>query len=212
MPIPQKERKLEILLVVLTGLLKFVLMDWLNLRIFYITAAILFWAGYVYFKRKKYPDIMSEWGFHKAYFLKSMIVILPFALATLVGILVYGYLNHAEFLNWHVIPVLALYPLWGLIQQFMMVGLVAGNLEKLKDMRTTNFQIILLSSFVFAMVHYPSLPLMGYAFVMEIIFVRVYLKWPNLWTLGIYHGIISALFIFFVLGRDLWAELWTVFS
>ena len=155
---------------------------------------------------------MSEWGFHRACFIKSMLVILPFALVTLVGILVYGYLNHAEFLNWHVIPVLALYPLWGLIQQFMMVGLVAGNLKKLKDMRTTNFQIVLLTSFVFAMVHYPSLPLMGYAFVMEIIFVRVYLKWPNLWTLGLYHGIISALFIFFVLGRDLWTELWTVFS
>ncbi len=212
MPIPQKERKLEILLVVLTGLLKFVLMDWLNLRIFYITAAILFWVGYVYFKRKKYSDIMSEWGFHRACLIKSMLVILTFELVTLVGILVYGYLNHAEFLNWHVIPVLALYPLWGLIQQFMMVGLVAGNLKKLKDMRTTNFQIVLLTSFVFAMVHYPSLPLMGYAFVMEIIFVRVYLKWPNLWTLGLYHGIISALFIFFVLGRDLWTELWTVFS
>ena len=212
MPIPQKERKLEILLVILTGLLKFVLMDWLNLRIFYITAAILFWIGYVYFKQKKYADIMSDWGFQRAYFSKSMLAILPFALVTLVGILVYGWMNYAEFMNWHVLPVLVLYPLWGLIQQFMMVGLVAGNLEKLKDLKTTNLQIVLLVSFVFALVHYPSFPLMGYAFVMEIIFVGVYLKWPNLWSLGIYHGIISALFIYFVLGRDLWSELWTVFG
>jgi hypothetical protein len=64
---------------------------------------------------------------------------------------------------------------------------------------------------VFAWVHYPSLPLMVFTFFMELVFLVAYFKWRNLWALGLYHGWVASLLLFFVLGRDLWNELWTVF-
>ncbi|MGM0550471.1 MAG: CPBP family glutamic-type intramembrane protease [Bacteroidota bacterium] len=212
MSIPKKERRMEILLVALTGLLKFVFMDWLNFRFFYITAASLFWIFYVYRRHKRYPDMLQAWGFTKKHLKPATLFLLPFAVVVTAGIVWYGLHTQAAFINWRVLPILFLYPLWGLVQQFMMAGLIAGNLKALNDIKTKNFQIVLITALVFALVHYPSLPLMAYTFLMEVLFISVYFKWANLWVLGFYHGIISTFFIYFVLGRDLWVELWQLFG
>lgn len=207
-----RRRRLEILAVVVTGLLKFALMDWLGLRLFYVVAACLFWVIYIYREYRRNPGIHKSWGFQKSSFRSSFYFLLPVTLVFLAGIILYGAVNQVHFLNWHIIPVLVLYPVWGVIQQFMMAGLVAGNLHKLTDVKITESQIILFTSFLFALVHFPSITLMGYAFFIEIIFIKVYLRYPNIWTLGLYHGWISAFFIYFVLERDLWSELWLIFS
>jgi hypothetical protein len=207
-----RKRRLEILAVVITGLMKFILMDWLGFRLFYVVAACIFWVIYVYREYKRSPGIHESWGFHKAWFRSSFNILLPVALIFFAGIILYGVFNRAHFLNWHIIPILVLYPVWGVIQQFMMVGLVAGNLNKLTDVKITESQIILFTSFLFALVHFPSITLMGYAFFIEIIFIKVYLRRPNIWTLGLFHGWLSAFFIYFVMERDLWSELWLIFS
>ena len=207
-----KERRLEILAVIITGLLKFILMDWLDFRLFYVIAACLFWFIYVYRKQKRDPGAIKSWGFQRAFTRSSFLFILPVALVIIAGSIIYGTINQVSFVKWHILPVLVLYPAWGVIQQFMMVGLVAGNLQKLTDVKITESQIILFTSFLFALVHFPSIELMGYAFFIEIIFIKVYLRKPNLWILGLYHGWVSTLFIYFVLGRDLWSELWMMFS
>ena len=207
-----RERRIEIAAVVITGLLKFVLMDWLGFRLFYVFAACLFWFIYVYKKRRRYPDVLKSWGFQKAYMRSSFLFLLPVSVVIIAGTVIYGAMNQAAFMNWHILPVLVLYPAWGVIQQFMMVGLVAGNLNKLTDVKITDSQIILFTSFLFALVHFPSIPLVGFTFFLEIIFIKVYLRWPNIWTLGLFHGWIGTFFIYFVLERDLWAELWLIFT
>lgn len=206
-----KERRIEIAAVAGTGLLKFVLMDWLGLRLFYVFAACLFWFIYVYRKQRRYPDVLKSWGFQKKYMRRSFLFLLPVSLLIITGTIIYGAMNQVMFVNWHILPVLVLYPAWGIIQQFMMVGLVAGNMNKLTDIKFTDSQIILFTSFLFAVVHLPSIPLVGFTFFLEIIFIKVYLRWPNIWTLGLFHGWIGTFFIYFVLERDLWAELWRIF-
>ncbi|MFA7489561.1 MAG: CPBP family glutamic-type intramembrane protease, partial [Mariniphaga sp.] len=69
----------------------------------------------------------------------------------------------------------------------------------------------LLTSVVFAWVHYPSLPLMIFTFFMELLFLFAFFKWKNLWPLGLFHGWIASFLLFIVLDRDLWIELWSVF-
>ncbi len=207
-----KERQLEIYAVIITGLLKFILLDWLDFRMFYIVAACLFWLIYIYRKYRKNSYILRSWGFQKVHLKQSFFILLPVALITITGIVIYGIKINARFLNWHIIPIFVMYPVWGIIQQFMIIGLIAGNLKEMTNIKITEWQIILLTSSLFALVHYPSIPLMIYAFVMEVVFIRVYFKWKNLWTQGLYHGWVSGFFIFFVLGRDLWNELWQFFS
>jgi len=132
-------------------------------------------------------------------------------LITIAGIYFYGVEAEASFLNWRILPILVLYPLWGLLQQFMIAGLIAGNLQKLESIKLRDSLIIIITSIVFALIHAPSLPLMMYVLVMEIVFLLVYFKYHNLWAPGLFHGWVSGLFLYYVLERDLWKELWVVF-
>ena len=206
----EKEKWLEILAVVITGAMKYILMDWLGLRVFYIGAACLFWGGFILTRYRQDNNILSHWGFHKHHFQSAFLFLLPFALLIIAAIIWYGIAFNATFLNWHVIPIFIFYPAWGLIQQFMMISLIAGNLRTIKRLRLTDSQVVLITSLLFALVHYPSLPLMGITFIMEIGFILVFFRWKNLWPLGLYHGWIASLLLFFVMGRDLWNELWPV--
>lgn len=212
MIVTDKRRWFEIAAVLATGLLKYVLMDWLNFRAFYIAAACIFWSVYIYKRYRENKFILQRWGFRKGHFKQSFLFLLPFALVMVAAIVWYGISYNAIFLNWHIIPVFVFYPAWGIIQQFLMVALVAGNLQAIKTVKLRKSQIFLLTSLVFAGVHYPSLPLMVFTFFMELVFLIAYFKWKNLWALGLYHGWVASLLLFFVLGRDLWSELWTVFQ
>lgn len=211
MIVSDKRRWLEIAAVLATGLLKYVLMDWLNFRAFYIAAACIFWSVYIYKRYQADKFILQHWGFRKDNLWQSFLFLLPFGLVMVAAIVWYGISYNAIFLNWHVIPVFVFYPAWGIIQQFLMVALVAGNLQAIKRVKLRKSQLFLLTSLVFAWVHYPSLPLMVFTFFMELVFLVAYFKWRNLWALGLYHGWVASLLLFFVLGRDLWNELWTVF-
>jgi uncharacterized protein len=205
-----RKRWIDILAVVITGSMKYILMDWLDLRVFYIGAACLFWSVFIFKRYREDKSILRRWGFRKDHFKPAFLFLLPFALGITAAIIWYGIAYNATFLNWHVIPIFIFYPAWGVIQQFMMIALIAGNLRRISGLNLKDYQVTVLTSLLFALVHYPSLPLMVFAFIMEVGFISVYIRWKNIWPLGLYHGWIASLLLFFVMGRDLWNELWPV--
>lgn len=211
MPTSDKRKWFEIMAVVLTGALKYILMDWLELRVFYIVSVCLFWFLYI---RKRYlsdPQILRNWGFRKAGFKSSILFILPFAIVIFIVIITYGFWQNSAVVNWHLIPVLLLYPAWGTLQQFMMIALIAGNLKTISSVELSDQQIIFFISILFSVAHYPDVPLMGFTFFMELLFLVAYFKYRNLWSPGLFHGLIGTLLLFFVMGRDVWSELWVIF-
>lgn len=187
-------------------------MDWLDFRTFYIVAACAFWFLFIIRKYKNNPSVLKRWGFKKQNLRQSLLFLLPFGAVVLAGIIFYGIKVNATFLNWHIIPIFLLYPAWGIIQQFIVLGLVAGNLRSLKNTRIMDWQVMFITSLLFALVHCNSTPLVIYTFVMEVIFVITYFKWRNLWALGLFHGWVSSFFLFFVLKRDLLNELLIIFQ
>lgn len=197
----------EIFAVIATAILKFIFIDWLNLRAAYIVLICLFWISYIFFKYKGDPSVLAHWGIRKTNFRKSFLFLLPLAIVCIIGIGIYGYFLHTFVLSWHILPIFTLYPLWGLIQQFIMVGLISGNLKSIQNPRFTDFQIILITSLLFSLVHYPIGSLMFFTFVMQWIFTTAFLRWRNIWPLGLFHGWIATFLLFYVLERDLWAEL-----
>lgn len=201
----------EILAVVVTGALKFVLMDALHLRALYIVSACLFWLIFIYRKYKHNPQILHQWGFRRKNLKKTMLLLLPFAAVAIAGMLVYGTRVEANFLNWHFLPILLFYPVWGLFQQFIMAALLAGNLQSLRSLKLSKAKVLFITALLFALVHLPSIPLMIYVLIMQILFLWVYFRWRNLWPLGLYHGWVSSFFLYFVMERDLLAEFWFLF-
>jgi len=79
MMVTDKQRWLEITAVLVTGLMKFVLMDWLNFRAFYIAAACIFWSVYIYKRYRANKFVLQQWGFRKNNFRQSFLFLLPFA-------------------------------------------------------------------------------------------------------------------------------------
>jgi hypothetical protein len=211
MTVADKRRWFEIIAVGLTGALKYILMDWLELRLLYIFGVCVFWAVYI---RKRYqadPEILKNWGFRRDNFRKAVLFILPYAAVIIATIVAYGIWENPRLINWHLIPVLLLYPAWGTVQQFMMIGLIALNLKNMSTLNLKHNYLVLLISLLFSIAHFPSFLLMGFTFIMELLFLVSFFKYRNLWPLGLFHGWIGGLLLFLVLERNVWSELWVIF-
>lgn len=182
-------------------------MDWLNWRAFYMVGVCLLWLGYILFRLKTNREYLTIWGFKKEYFKQTIIYLAPLIFISIIVSVLYSYYHKSLSFSWHFILVFFLYPFWGIIQQFMMLGIISQNLIAITEEKMSSFLVIFFVSILFCLVHYPSFILMGFTFFLEIVFITVYLKWRNLWAIGIAHGWIATFILYFILGRDLWAEL-----
>ena len=205
------QKHFEILAVFITAALKFILMDWLNWRAFYLTGICLFWLGYIFFQVKTDRESVKFWGFKKEHFRQTMLCLAPLIFIVIIVSPLFSSFNKSLFFSWQFILVLFLYSLWGIIQQFIMLGIISNSMVSIAEVKINKYLLIVLISILFSLIHYPDFFLMIFTFSLELIFITVYLKWRNLWAIGIAHGWIASFILYFVLGRDLWAELLSSF-
>jgi hypothetical protein len=208
----QRYQQFELVALLLSGLLKFILMDRLNMRMFYISGISLFWFSYILYRYSTDRSILKAWGISTENFRKSIILLLPLISISILACLIYGILADTLILSWHILPVLILYPVWGTFQQFLMLSLIGLNIKQISNNKLNRFTITGITAVIFSLIHYPSFLLMIFTFFMEILFVPVFMKWRNLWALGLAHGIIGSFLLYYVLERDLWSELFNWFQ
>ena len=201
-----RTRLLEILAVVLTGLGKFLLVDYYHLKFWYVTIACLSWTLYILYRIKADPTLPEYWGFRREGFVSSLKVVLPVAMAAITAFVIIGNANDTLIFNRHLLPILILYPLWATIQQFLIIGIIARNLDDFENKDIPKTVILAVASTIFSVVHYPSIPLMVATLFLAMFYTVLYLKYRNLWVLGLFHGWLGGLFYYFVLGRDPWLE------
>jgi membrane protease YdiL (CAAX protease family) len=139
-------------------------------------------------------------------FSPAFLRVLPFGLVAIVAFFVIGYLLGTINLTWHIIPILLLYPIWGTIQQFLLISLVAGNIRDMKSWNPTDVAIILISATLFGVVHYPVLWLVGGTFLLALFYGYMFLKSRNLYALGLFHGWLGGIFYYTVLNTDPFME------
>lgn len=206
-PITDRIRILEILAVVITGLGKFLFMDYLNWRLPFVVIAILAWTLYVFYRQKKDHNVLKDWGFRKDNFYSVLKLMTPFALISIIAFIGIGYVQGTLKLSWHIIPLLITYPIWGTIQQFLVIGLVAGNLSTLRSIKLKRSSIIVLTAILFSLVHYPSVWLLIGTFILALVYGYYYLRSKNLYVLGLLHGWLGALFYYIVVDQDPFADI-----
>ena len=204
--ITDQRRYLEMGAVVLTALGKFLFMDLLNWRFPYVAVAVLGWAIYVIYRKKQDATLTNYWGFRIDTFRRSLRFMLPFGLLSILVFFAIGMYQNSINLTWHILPILLSYPIWGTIQQFLIIALVAGNLHDMKSLKAHKFVIILVTAVLFSLVHFPSYWLMLGTFLLALFYGYVYLKVKNLYTLGLFHGWLGAMFYYTVVGSDPFAD------
>jgi len=205
--ISNKRRMLEISAVLLTAIGKFIFMDYLNWRFPFVAIAIISWITYIIYRSKKQPAILNYWGFRTDNFKSVLKRVLPFGLLAVISFIGVGVYQSTVNRTWHIIPILILYPLWGTIQQFLLIALTAGNLQDLKSKKLDKGVIILLSALLFGFIHYPYTWLMIATFILALFYGWIYLKERNIYVLGLFHGWLGGIFYYTVLERDPFLEM-----
>lgn len=200
------QRTYEIAAVLLTAAGKFIFMDFLQWKLFFILVSIAGWGGYVLYRSKKDSSILAHWGFRTDNFKKVLMMVLPFGIVAVAAFFITGYFLGTINLTWHIIPILLLYPIWGVIQQFLVIGLMAGNLQDFEKQKLSKPVIIMLTALLFGAVHYPYYWLMLATFVLALFYGFIYLKERNVYVMGLFHGWLGGLFFYTVVNRDPFVE------
>ena len=205
--ISNKRRTLEISAVIVTAIGKFIFMDYLNWRFVFVAVAIISWVSYIIYRKSKQPGLTKYWGFRTDNFKIVLKKVLPFGLLAVITFFGVGFYKGTVNISWHIIPILILYPIWGTIQQFLLIALTAGNLQDLKGQKLNKGIIILLSALLFGFIHYPYTWLMIATFMLAIFYGWIYLKERNLYVLGLFHGWLGGIFYYTALERDPFLEM-----
>jgi membrane protease YdiL (CAAX protease family) len=205
--IPDNHRIVEIVAVLLTAVGKFIFMDILQWKLPFILSIIGGWTIYVVYRCRSTPGILPYWGFRRDTFKEVARKVLPFAVTAIVLCFLIGYYRGTLNLTWHIFPILLLYPIWGCIQQFLVIALVAGNLQDLKNYSVNHATAIVTAALLFGLMHYPYYWLMIGTTVLALLYGFIYLRNRNIYVMGIFHGWLGALFFYTVVGRDPFAEI-----
>ncbi len=197
--------------VIVTGILHLILVGVLNAKVVFIAVALIGWSGYLAMRVRKDRRLLKAWGF-RCDNIRSTFIISGFA--TAIGFLAMAVISLSRgslSFHWHMLPLLLLYPIWGVIQRFLVQALVAGNLSRSSGMIGSAWFVTIVSAALFALVHMPDLKLAIGTFCLGLAFTPIYLRWRNLWPLGIYHGWLAVFAYFWVLHRDPWLEVFGSF-
>lgn len=197
----------EILALVLTGAAHLFFENVLAAKGEFLLCAFAAWSVHLARQIRREPAIWEQWGFRRehfgAAFVRAGVVFIVGAIA-LAGIAI----HRDEFvMHWHLLLLLVVYPLWGLLQQFLLQALLTRNLINGAPWLRSPWRVIPLSASLFALAHWPDTILMGATLLLGLVFTPIYLRWRNLWPLGLFHGWLGALTYFWLLGRDPWVEL-----
>ncbi|HEY9008935.1 MAG TPA: CPBP family intramembrane glutamic endopeptidase [Ohtaekwangia sp.] len=182
-------------------------MDLLQWRFTFILISITGWTVYVVYRNSQDKGILHYWGFRTDNFKETTMRILPFGIISVIAFFIIGYIQSSINLTWHIIPILILYPVWGTIQQFLVIALVAGNLHDLNSRRFPKVTIILVTALLFGFMHYPYYWLVLATVILALLYGYIYLRSRNVYVLGLFHGWLGGLFFYTVVGRDPFIEI-----
>ncbi len=199
-----RRARAEIAALALTVIAKFVVSDGLGLRLPYIAGSCVLWACYVVLRVRRDPRQLQAWGLGARGLAAAARHLLPFAAAGAVACLLYGLWSGRMLLHWHMVPLLLLYPLWGLVQQFLVVVLFAGNLHD--GLGLPERLTVATAAVAFAAVHLPSAALVLTTFAMALVTTTTWFRQRSLYPLGAFHGWIATLIYYLVLGEDPWLQ------
>lgn len=196
---------LEIGAVVLTGVAHLGLAS-VDAGPLLIPVAALGWGGYAWHRNRVEDDFPARLGLHSeglapAFRDASLVALAATEIMAGIGAS-QGSLN----LHGDMLPLMALYPAWGLLQQTLVQGFVAGNLSRGDGWMASPYAVVPISATMFAAAHVPNWELTAATVALGLAFTPIYLEHENVWPLGLYHGVLGALFYFWVLDRNPWQE------
>jgi len=202
--VTRRRAALEISAVILTGGAFLVFENVLHRKLEFLIPCVLVWAAYIIHRALREPRILREWGIRLDNIGPAARACLAFLVPAAAGLAAYRLL-----MGWRPLPatsliLFALYPVWGFVQEFVLQGIVAGNLERLGLAR---IPLVAATALAFGIVHLPDWALSALTAGAGIFWTAIFLGTRNLIPLAFTHAWLGTLAYYWVLERDPWSEL-----
>ncbi len=162
----------------------------------FLTAGLALFAYLVYLVRRR-PHSWRDLGFRRDNFAAALLPVGASTLVAAAGVVAFAVGRGRPIWQPAVLPLLALYPVWAVAQQFAFQGLLHRGLRVL--IRAPWLQVLITAA-AFASVHAGNPTLLMLTFAAGITWSLLYRRWPNLWLLAGSHTVLAALAYPLVLG------------
>jgi uncharacterized protein len=202
-----RRTQLEVLAVFLTAALHLVVSRIPPLKGVFIVVALLGWASYIGLRVRRDPSLLDEWGFSRRGLARATLATSVVAAVGFIGLGAIARSEGALRVHWHMLPLLLLYPVWGVVQQFLVQAIFVRPLCLGPRPLVPPLIGTAIAAMLFAAVHLPGLRLTIATGLLGLVFTPIYLRWRNLWPLGLFHGWLGVAAYFWLLQRDPWVEL-----
>jgi membrane protease YdiL (CAAX protease family) len=166
--------------------------------LFNVAVSIAF-LGYVLLRILLVENQHRDWGMRMDNFFPALRIQSAFVIPAVIGIVIYGLIFGSLRLPASFWLTMVLYPVWGIAQQFALQNLIARNLS---GIFSNAIVLALVASLLFCGAHIPRLPLVVLTLVAGFFFTLLYRREPNIWAVGIVHGLLGALIFYVVLQED----------
>lgn len=154
---------------------------------------------YTVWRRIRTKKVFRTWGMRMDNFWSALRAQLIFGVPAAMFVYCFGLLGGSAPLPETFWFILVLYFLWGITQQFAVQNLVAKNLRSLLPQPMFHALVVAL---LFSVSHFPCVPLMVLVLVAGFFFTLIYQRNPNLWAVGIVHGVLGAMSYYLVLKEE----------
>ena len=191
--------------VALTAVLHVVFYDVLHARGIFIVVTILAWSTYFALRIRQAPDSRREYGLTTAGLRSSTIATLVVFLVGSAICMAVALARGGLVLVPSMMIVALLYPIWGLLQQLLVQAMVVRNLAP----HISRPVVVVIAAILFGAVHLPDPTLTIATAALGGVLTVIFLRWRNIWPLGVCHGWLGVLFYYWVLHRDPWLEIIT---
>jgi membrane protease YdiL (CAAX protease family) len=199
----------EILAVFATALLFQLFANLLGYKILYLVVATSGWLVYVVLRIRRDRSVLADWGLRRDTLAEGtrrtlVVLLIGVALITLWR-LVRGWVP----LPLDAIGVFALYPIWSLIQEFVVQALLVANFKKLGlgDRPT-----IVAGGILFSLAHFPDPELIALTLLPGFLWAWLFLKTRSLLPISLCHAWLGTLAFYWILERDPWSKITGIVS
>ncbi len=155
--------------------------------------------GYVGWRAAQSRQVWRCWGMRTDNFKRALRAQMVFGVPAAITICALGVWLGSLPLPWTFWVSLGLYPIWGVAQQFAVQNLIGRNLNSLFRQPWLH---AIVTAVLFSVSHFPNMTLMSFVLPAGVFFTLIYRRHPNLWAVGIVHGLLGALVYYVVLQQD----------
>ena len=167
-------------------------------RVYNAIVSVVF-IGYLVWRARRSRGAVRTWGMRWDNFWPALRAQLVFGAIGVLVLIGFGMATDSLALPKTFWMTLGLYPIWGIAQQFALQSLLARNLA---GFLSSPVAIATVASALFAAAHYPQVELVILTGVAGVFLTLIYRRIPNLWAVGIVHGILGSLAVYIVLEMD----------